>query len=498
MIAHQYPVTQVVEEINADHDDNPSPTSHTVIVNEHSPSPSLSPPPRIDRSKSHSRRNGIPRPSNPYFVYRSEQWEKRKDSYPPGMNSKEFSKIAGPEWKALPEEEKSVYRELARVQKREHEEKYPEYQYRPKPKQKTRKNARLRAKRSNSRGDAAAVSPSASSTLSSPSSRSSPSPSFSSSVKAEFKQECDDEALAQLQQPLYLDQPAVTAADVIDNPDYYMDGHCLLPGDMTFTGAMPMPTDQSEFSWDHLPYMQAGFKPAQELASLEMNEMNEILMNQNHMDYGYTNMAPFAPSSSMDLFQFGFGCPLDLQADLGFITLSQARGLDLDQDQVQEPELDFVISSSLSSASSPLSFSSTSSSSSSSSSPVGTGTGSSHAGSFTGTGTGTGSATVDDVRSRSIVGTGTGTGIGIGTRNVDIETKTETETGTSTSTSTTDTDTDIYASAYDDSDPNFFLDNDFDNFTRFGGFGGFGGFGDGGLGGVDVGVDGGVGVGVWE
>ncbi|SJM87501.1 uncharacterized protein ZBIST_3690 [Zygosaccharomyces bailii] len=77
----------------------------------------------------------IPRPRNAFILFRQhnhrlliEEWTTQGVDIP--HNSK-ISKILGSRWKALSDEERGHWEQLARKEKCEHEKKYPDYRYKP-------------------------------------------------------------------------------------------------------------------------------------------------------------------------------------------------------------------------------------------------------------------------------------------------------------------------------------------------------------------------------
>ena len=115
--------------------DKPSPTSSasSVLTEFHQCDDApLNPPRRGDPGY-------IPRPRNAFVIFRCDFCKKHLASMKKnggtsksrGKSSKTLSKIASESWKALPEEEKRKYDELAKKEKAEHARCYPHYKYRP-------------------------------------------------------------------------------------------------------------------------------------------------------------------------------------------------------------------------------------------------------------------------------------------------------------------------------------------------------------------------------
>ncbi|KAI5833776.1 hypothetical protein K523DRAFT_232081 [Schizophyllum commune Tattone D] len=115
--------------------DKPSPTSSasSVLTEFHQCDDApLNPPRRGDPGY-------IPRPRNAFVIFRCDFCKKHLASMKKnggtsksrGKSSKTLSKIASETWKALSEEEKRRYDELAKKEKAEHARCYPHYKYRP-------------------------------------------------------------------------------------------------------------------------------------------------------------------------------------------------------------------------------------------------------------------------------------------------------------------------------------------------------------------------------
>ncbi|KAK0475807.1 high mobility group box domain-containing protein, partial [Armillaria novae-zelandiae] len=71
----------------------------------------------------------IPRPSNAYFIFRSEYVAIHKKSL--SKTQQTASKLAGAAWHELPKESQDYYRELAKQRKEEHARAHPGYKYQP-------------------------------------------------------------------------------------------------------------------------------------------------------------------------------------------------------------------------------------------------------------------------------------------------------------------------------------------------------------------------------
>ncbi|KAK0455326.1 uncharacterized protein EV420DRAFT_594659 [Desarmillaria tabescens] len=74
----------------------------------------------------------IPRPPNPFFLFRSECTQELNTRFPDkAYTSNDFSTHVGRHWKSLTEKQKEVYGELAREAEKKHQELYPGYKYHP-------------------------------------------------------------------------------------------------------------------------------------------------------------------------------------------------------------------------------------------------------------------------------------------------------------------------------------------------------------------------------
>ncbi|KAF2848836.1 hypothetical protein T440DRAFT_400371 [Plenodomus tracheiphilus IPT5] len=72
----------------------------------------------------------IPRPRNAFILYRQHH-QQTIIARNPGLNNPDISKIIGEQWKALSEEHKKVWQDLAQEEKARHHEQYPDYRYQP-------------------------------------------------------------------------------------------------------------------------------------------------------------------------------------------------------------------------------------------------------------------------------------------------------------------------------------------------------------------------------
>ncbi|KAK0199750.1 hypothetical protein DFS33DRAFT_189742 [Desarmillaria ectypa] len=71
----------------------------------------------------------IPRPSNAFFIFRSEFLALHKESL--SKEQQKASVLAGAAWRNLPEERQAYYKELARRRREDHARDHPGYKYRP-------------------------------------------------------------------------------------------------------------------------------------------------------------------------------------------------------------------------------------------------------------------------------------------------------------------------------------------------------------------------------
>ncbi|KIY72385.1 hypothetical protein CYLTODRAFT_486411 [Cylindrobasidium torrendii FP15055 ss-10] len=78
----------------------------------------------------------IPRPSNPFILFRNDYTSKHQRGGPKirrrtGPPEESLSKQAGKAWRKLDEAEKRVWRDKAEVEKQLHKQRYPHYRFRP-------------------------------------------------------------------------------------------------------------------------------------------------------------------------------------------------------------------------------------------------------------------------------------------------------------------------------------------------------------------------------
>lgn len=76
----------------------------------------------------------IPRPSNPFFLFRSDLWESEGKNGLHGRHQNKFSQRAGERWRKLDPEIKAEYVNKAKAVKEAHGHQHPGYNYRPKHK----------------------------------------------------------------------------------------------------------------------------------------------------------------------------------------------------------------------------------------------------------------------------------------------------------------------------------------------------------------------------
>jgi hypothetical protein len=78
----------------------------------------------------------VPRPKNAFIIFRCHSIPKLHSNQRSGCNrpptpEKTLSKRAGAAWRELSEDEKQVYRDMAELERLEHQKKYPGYRYQP-------------------------------------------------------------------------------------------------------------------------------------------------------------------------------------------------------------------------------------------------------------------------------------------------------------------------------------------------------------------------------
>lgn len=72
----------------------------------------------------------IPRPPNSWILFRKEKSKELREANP-GMSAGEVSTEAARQWKALSDEGKGFYQDLAKQAAEQHKIQYPEYRYKP-------------------------------------------------------------------------------------------------------------------------------------------------------------------------------------------------------------------------------------------------------------------------------------------------------------------------------------------------------------------------------
>ncbi|KAK0473943.1 hypothetical protein IW261DRAFT_663561 [Armillaria novae-zelandiae] len=125
-----YPTTPVL--------DTPSPTPSALS---HSTTQSDTSSPRRHTPSHRSTPKHVRRPPNAFMLFRSYYWRENKDTVRE-RDHREISRTCGELWRALPPDEKKVYRDMANDAKEVHLAKYPDYKFtrvsRPKKTRKTR------------------------------------------------------------------------------------------------------------------------------------------------------------------------------------------------------------------------------------------------------------------------------------------------------------------------------------------------------------------------
>ncbi|KAK0441294.1 hypothetical protein EV421DRAFT_1812496 [Armillaria borealis] len=106
----------------------------------HSSTQSDTPSPRRHTPLHRRTPEHVRRPPNAFMLFRSDYWRENKDIIRE-RNHREISRICGELWRALPPDEKQVYRDMANDAKEVHLAKYPDYKFtrvsRPKKTRKT-------------------------------------------------------------------------------------------------------------------------------------------------------------------------------------------------------------------------------------------------------------------------------------------------------------------------------------------------------------------------
>lgn len=72
----------------------------------------------------------LPRPPNPFIIYRTERHQTVKEANPDAKNN-DISKILGKQWQAEPEEVRDIYKQKSEDIKKEFMRIYPDYKYQP-------------------------------------------------------------------------------------------------------------------------------------------------------------------------------------------------------------------------------------------------------------------------------------------------------------------------------------------------------------------------------
>ncbi|KAF7306510.1 HMG box domain-containing protein [Mycena indigotica] len=100
----------------------PSPPSYDSDLDV-GPSPSARKP---NHSSTH-----IPRPPNQFICFRSDWWAKNKHRPDITRDHRQISRLAGIEWRALPDAERAKYAVKAEIAKQRHAKMFPQYHYKP-------------------------------------------------------------------------------------------------------------------------------------------------------------------------------------------------------------------------------------------------------------------------------------------------------------------------------------------------------------------------------
>ncbi|KAL1858335.1 hypothetical protein Daus18300_009953 [Diaporthe australafricana] len=72
----------------------------------------------------------LPRPPNPFIIYRSERHQSVKEAYPDAKNN-DISKILGKQWQGEPDDVRIRYKQKSEEIKEEFMRLYPDYKYKP-------------------------------------------------------------------------------------------------------------------------------------------------------------------------------------------------------------------------------------------------------------------------------------------------------------------------------------------------------------------------------
>ncbi|TCD68138.1 hypothetical protein EIP91_011504 [Steccherinum ochraceum] len=110
----------------------PSPLPSPHIPQHHIPNHRYSPVPRKRISHSRSKSpDHVPRPPNPFIVFRSAFWLQEKEKGSSVKDHRVISRMAGQAWNKMTPEEQAPYRRTAHEAKRRHQEEHPDYRYIP-------------------------------------------------------------------------------------------------------------------------------------------------------------------------------------------------------------------------------------------------------------------------------------------------------------------------------------------------------------------------------
>ncbi|KAJ7289406.1 hypothetical protein C8J57DRAFT_1493840 [Mycena rebaudengoi] len=109
-----------------------APPGYNQFVHSSSDLPASSPPKSTRARHSRKQPDGhIPRPPNAFILFRSSFIRSQRVSSEVETNHSTLSKIIGMTWQNLPEAERRVWREKARLAVEEHKHKFPAYAFRP-------------------------------------------------------------------------------------------------------------------------------------------------------------------------------------------------------------------------------------------------------------------------------------------------------------------------------------------------------------------------------
>ncbi|KAK0229155.1 hypothetical protein EDD85DRAFT_137515 [Armillaria nabsnona] len=105
-----------------------TPVSDAPSAFSHSSTQSDTPSPRRHTPSHRRTPEHVRRPPNAFMLFRSDYWRENKDIIRE-RDHREISRICGELWRALPPDEKQVYRDMANDAKEVHFAKYPDYKF---------------------------------------------------------------------------------------------------------------------------------------------------------------------------------------------------------------------------------------------------------------------------------------------------------------------------------------------------------------------------------